>query len=483
MPRQPPSPDLDKTFVASVIQWLQYGVFRMKDREEGRAGILLAQVVLGNPTLAKIYRAFRTSYADWLGWEEGYGIQEWGRFFREILGEEWVSMDPGKVWEAAAESKREKPCRVSLDPTNPSRARKEEVLAFFSPGETPVFRFFLRDMQATWRARGGLPSALDLLASGPLASPVGREIFLETFGGKSWAGKVLALKGPGERKGFFGKELGALALLQGSPHPGAEAPFGSKEWKMKMAWTQLGGIAGMEHTFSLYRRICGIPVGDILPPPSFLVSPYPEFFHSLAGMAREAAEILARNRREMSLDFQEAKEIPEKDRIWLGKNSGAHRRKGILGPLKRCPSLLDRLGAISRTQWSGGEIGKEDSRFLLHLGKEMEGILREASSLEDFPGTFCPPIVTTLAFCYDPNSGGLLGKLYGGIARPEALYLIVERKEGPLLYLGGVLSFREFVLGRKGKEPMDDSRWKEWVDQGKAPDPPKFTKRFRFAAK
>ncbi len=533
-----------------AYQWLQYAAFDMNDPQEGRAAIVLAQAVFRDPEVAKAYERFQGFYRDWMGWEDRYGLEAWARVFREVLGEGWKTMDPGRAWKAVRNWKGKKPCRSILDFRVPGKVRREVVLAFFSPAETGVYKFFFEDMKRTAPFRGWIPSALDLLASGPLESRAGREIFKETFGGTRWGEALLSISFPSLGRGMYGDGIRALRLLQGPPHKGAGPPFGSAEWRAKMAWTQLGGLAGIEHSFCLYRTpffltaACG-------PSVTGAVSPYPGFFLFLGRLLRKGAGILERNKKEFPPDYsymaelvylrardyykelvseegggRAAKKHPsgvEMQRVYssfLGKGGGfipitAQGKRDILRAGKRVlalakgaemgktdkawlekwfpevfqvdfhrtlgegASILERLGALSEKEWRGESLTEEEASFLRDLGSDMSWVLQRAGGMYYSPlPTFSPPFVAELA------EGGPLGnpcRLYVGIARPEALYIILERNGRPRLFLGGVLSFREFVLPWKAK--MDDSTWGRWVEEDKCPGPPLFTKTFRVTGK
>ncbi len=529
-----------------AIQWLQCGAFDMEDPGEGKAGIILAQAVFRDPELRRAYGSYQRFLHDWMGWEDRYGLWAWSRLFREVLGDGWADLDPGRVWEGVRKWTGRKPCRLVQDFSVPTGFRKEVVLAGFSPAETPVYRFFLEDMKKTGPYRRGILSVLDLLASGPLESPAGREVSMETFGDAPWKNLLLSIEPPSPGKGIYGDGIRALRLLQVSLHPAAGPPFDSPEWRAKMAWTQLGGVAGIEHMSCLYRAMLGPPAckGEDV---EGVVSPYPEFFTFLGGILRKSKILLERAGKEFPPDYKlmaevvlqriedykryrsnrrrgkkktskkdflerfnrlgevgyipgrvigengnleraekrasmlsvAGKSFRDSDRAWLREWFPSAAEKGLLEALDEAASILERLGALSEKQWRGGNPTKEEFTFLRRLGGKMIFILEKLSRKESlfiFPSS--PPFVVEMAGVGPPSHPR---RLYGGIARPEAIYILLERNGRPGLYLGGVLSFREFLLPW-GAE-MNDSAWSRWVDEGRCPDPPLFTKRFRRTKK
>ncbi len=66
--------------------------------------------------------------------------------------------------------------------------------------------------------------------------------------------------------------------------------------------------------------------------------------------------------------------------------------------------------------------------------------------------------------------------LYAGVARPQALYVIVPGENALQLYRGAVLTYREFT--RPTDQPLDDAAWRELIAKGETPPAPPFTRSF-----
>jgi hypothetical protein len=67
--------------------------------------------------------------------------------------------------------------------------------------------------------------------------------------------------------------------------------------------------------------------------------------------------------------------------------------------------------------------------------------------------------------------------LYAGLARPQALYVIVRHGESSQLYRGAVMAYREFV--RSDVQLLDDQSWRELIARGQETPAPPFTRSFQ----
>ena len=291
-------------------KWLQAAHFDMSDPREGPAGVALAQLIYRRPENKKVFEAFLESYRDWLGAGGEFGLEKWASFFEDLLGERWLALPPEKVWHSMRKRNGRKSGKggpLCLPGAEGAGCSKE--MAFFCRGETPVFKFLMEDLEKTGASRGGLPSGLDLLASGPLASPAGTRILVDTFRGRAWVEDLLSLRPPSLGEDLYSKSLKALRLLQGPALTSSEPVFSTPEWKDKTAWTQLAGWVSLEHNFALYRGFPFFTIGGVPESTSpGVVSPYPGFFLALSRAALEAKALLERLEDSFPRDYRKLAE-------------------------------------------------------------------------------------------------------------------------------------------------------------------------------
>jgi HEAT repeat protein len=81
------------------------------------------------------------------------------------------------------------------------------------------------------------------------------------------------------------------------------------------------------------------------------------------------------------------------------------------------------------------------------------------------------PIVTRVFS--NPLTGSIL---YSGLARPQALYVIIPNGNSLQLYRGAVMAYREFT--RSSDQLLDDESWRGMVQKGDIPPAPPFTRSF-----
>src|SRR5439155_8279982 len=133
-------------------------------------------------------------------------------------------------------------------------------------------------------------------------------------------------------------------------------------------------------------------------------------------------------------------------------------------------AICDRLADFAQKALERKALDHEEAKWIRNYGKVIAGFQGYGGNswlapLDDFS------LVTRI---FDnPLDRSVL---YAGVARPQALYVILPYKGKLQLYRGAVLSYREFV--RPEDERLDDKSWRDMVAQGKAPAPPMFTQSF-----
>jgi len=372
------------------------------------------------------------------------------------------------------------------------------------------------------------PTGLVVLAAGPLRSDLGTAVWSRSVGDDAGAllRKIGKVETPDSSFGRFLEVLGRLSLPVDRRAPGL---FRGDAWKHKQLATQLGSWARLRHPFALQAEeacLLGLSFGT-----PGIVSPYPRVFRGLANIAEEiaaqipAGDLLAARRRlrvaRILLDAtweqrpKKLKELSgsERDRLWqnlweafdlfearveglspedsdevmvrdlkaltetpIGELSGDLRSllercaRGRTGPdLVRLARLCRRLAAIADKQLAGKARNASDRMLLADIGETI-GVLRGyrgnawLSPRDDHPHVV--PVGVT------PDATAVLNV---GVARPDALYLILDTPEGPALYLGAMLSYR----GTLDQQPLTDSEWIARIRAGKCPPALRFTRKFR----
>jgi hypothetical protein len=133
--------------------------------------------------------------------------------------------------------------------------------------------------------------------------------------------------------------------------------------------------------------------------------------------------------------------------------------------------VCDRLAELASKSLAGETLTQDDARWVESYGVTLAGLhLYYGNSYEqprdDFPivtGVYSNPLTSSM--------------LYAGLARPQALYVIVRHGESLQLYRGAVMAYREFV--RANEDSLDDQSWRELIARGVQPPAPPFTRSFQ----
>ncbi|MHC4405593.1 MAG: DUF3160 domain-containing protein, partial [Planctomycetota bacterium] len=135
--------------------------------------------------------------------------------------------------------------------------------------------------------------------------------------------------------------------------------------------------------------------------------------------------------------------------------------------------LCDRLAAISEKQLAGKPLSEEDVKLIEDYGKTLARFHFYRGNSYLTPRDDFPQVVPIFSSPF----GNRNELLYAGLPRPEAVYVVIQVGDQPVLHRGAVLSYREFR--RPIDEPLDDDSWAQEVLASRIPPPPKFTSSFR----
>ena len=280
-----------------------------------------------------------------------------------------------------------------------------------------------------------------------------------------------------------------LATLQQPLPSRVPAPFRTPAWSDLQLWTQLGAWAEQRHTWALHAKPNVEFMGLAETPPG-IVAPYPDFFLGLAKLSRQTATVLVDNGvaenfdpRRMAADILRAQqqtknrtnlidlsEEPDalQQRYWKFLNSyraqySAPRPEEIdeallnrwitVGPtndsereilrlffdsapptisvhLNDFAAVCDRLAGLATKELAGQIPTPEEARWISNYGEALAGFHFYGGNSwlepeDDFP------IISRI---FDiPITGSVL---YAGVARPQALYVILPYKDRLQLYSG-----------------------------------------------
>lgn len=145
-------------------------------------------------------------------------------------------------------------------------------------------------------------------------------------------------------------------------------------------------------------------------------------------------------------------------------------RQNVARLLNDFAPVCDRLAELARKSLAGEALTKDDAQWIQNYGTTLAALhFYYGNSYEVPEDNF--PIVTRVYS--NPLTDSML---YAGLARPQALYVIVRNGESLQLYRGAVMAYREFV--RPNGQLLDDESWRELISKGQTPPAPSFTRSF-----
>ena len=145
-------------------------------------------------------------------------------------------------------------------------------------------------------------------------------------------------------------------------------------------------------------------------------------------------------------------------------------RQNISRLLNDYAPVCDRLAALATKSLTGEALTEDDGKWIENYGVTLAGFSFYYGNSYEVPRDDFP--IVTRVFS-SPLTSSLL---YAGLARPQALYVIVPQGKTLQLYRGAVLTYREFV--QPSAPLLDDDSWREMVFKGQTPPPPRFTRSF-----
>jgi len=384
------------------------------------------------------------------------------------------------------------------------------------------------------------PSGLDFFAGSAVLRSAAALRAEERQAGKTvLAGVLMADSGP-MPDSLYGRSMTLLTSLQKPLPSHVPAPFRTPAWFDLQLWTQLGAWAEQRHTWALHAKpnweclgMAETPPGIVAPYPDFFAglanlsrqtayaletNIIAEQFDAkrMAAEIIKAQETLAQTRSRRNTGGAVDEKAMEISASLLGRYEKfieAYRAKHPTDTkssemeipsdiLKRCAAsgpandseremlqlyfnsapptmavhltdfaaVCDRLAGLAAKELAGKTPTPDEAQWISSYGETLAGFhLYQGNSWlnpdDDFPivsRIFGIPITSSV--------------LYAGVARPQALYVILPYKDRMQLYRGAVMSYREFE--RPEQEKLDDAGWLAMVRNGNVPPPPLFTTSF-----
>lgn len=342
-----------------------------------------------------------------------------------------------------------------------------------------------------------LPSGLDLLVVGPMATPAGKEIFRRTF--PAHANAVLVAPQPALAKSVLADALVVLRELALPVAENAPAMLQTRAWREKQCGTQLAAWAELRIAAQLHGHCNAVLVGvDNTVRPPHRISPYPVFFRKLGDLALATAKsTLEANaalpfdpatagrslagemavgrpteaarrvggRIERFLSVAEPEFTVERVRALIHKAAAGHpltaaevgvmKRIAVGGDsaadrLIRFGMLCRRLSGIASRQLAGKLDSSEDQSILESIGEtlgRLVGYIGNTWYLRPRDDAAEVVVVTkrgdiTPLEVRQPY-------LHVGVARPRLLYIVLPFRSVNTLYQGAVSTYRELYSDRE----------------------------------
>jgi len=522
-----------------AMKWYQSCVFRVDSPAETERAIELSRMITEDQILEDLYRRLQEPYDLLLGPKEDPGAEVYAPLALKIEKELWPRKLRGKDVEEFQEALRRSVRSPEINDI-PLSGKKEITFRVFSPRVLPSARIFASTTAPGIPDRY-LPSGLDFFAIGPMACAAGKRALAAAYVRseilrkqgcaelpESLHGKALrvlqelqrplptAAPIPLRTQAWEDKQLwtslGAWCTLRhtwvlhaktsdlvwgisfGSPGYVSPYPeFFRKLAELARVTRRMMGDFGLDEidvtaairrlhqASAVWARLKGDRRGEEIQPGDWRVMEDFEYFgrkylESRKGAVSSAGEF-------SSIHWDE--EFEKIAAQWAGMSTFSEKEKELVrmavaprrsrGYLRLPPfaELCGKLAVIAEKELAGEEINQTDIQLIENYGYELayfnfndgNGVIPE----DDFP------ITVPLASARGGPDSGLY--FHGALARPEALYVIIDIDGRPVLHRGAVFSYREFVAQLPAI--LDDAAWRKIVQEGKAPGPPAFTASFR----
>jgi hypothetical protein len=145
-------------------------------------------------------------------------------------------------------------------------------------------------------------------------------------------------------------------------------------------------------------------------------------------------------------------------------------RQNIARIINDYAPVCDRLADLAEKSLTGQPLTEDDAKWIENYGVTLAGFHFYHGNSYEVPRDDFPMVTRVFS---SPLTSSML---YAGLARPQALYVIVPNGKTLQLYRGAVMTYREFV--RPDEALLDDDSWRELIAKGQTPPAPAFTRSF-----
>jgi len=145
-------------------------------------------------------------------------------------------------------------------------------------------------------------------------------------------------------------------------------------------------------------------------------------------------------------------------------------RQNISRLLNDFAPVCDRLALLAAKSLTRASLTEDDATWIENYGVTLAGFNFYYGNSYEVPRDDFPLVTRIFS---NPLTSSML---YAGLARPQALYVIVPNGKTLQLYRGAVMTYREFV--RPNDQLLDDESWRALVSKGQTPPAPPFTRSF-----
>jgi hypothetical protein len=513
------SPELSAYFAAR--QWYGGVVFRLSNSRETDLALKIASLVSADTNLFKLWRQLSDPFDALLSASEDGTVSIYA-----------AASSAGSPDQVAQKLQATVPSPLISDQqlSPEDYARFGEVTRGFRllpPRHLPCSVCFHKSTDPFIPNRRQ-PSGIDFMVASPVLRSAAATRAAESQFGRPIADALLKIDAGPLPNSLYGDSMKLLSKLQ-QPLPASVAPaFRTDAWGDLQLWTQLSAWAEQRHTWALHAKVA-VGYKGIIEPPRGLVAPYPDFFAGLAKLSLDSAAALQKagfdapfDLKAVARDMLEQMTKPESrssgeevmsaraehfteffEQFYARHENGGdasaydklmaqlrvmasrvaqsgqasseeaaalkdyyNSRVVVAGMLSSFAETCDRLSGLAAKCRDGLALSEDDARWIEQYGTTLARFHFYYGNSYEVPTDNFPIVTRVYA---NPLTSSVF---YAGLARPQALYVIVNNQ----LYRGAVMSYREFA--RPADQLLDDGSWREMINKGAAPPAPTFTRSF-----